>query len=312
MTVFFYISGHGFGHAVRQIAIINALATSRPRCGSSCAPRRPAWLFDAHRPPARSSCCRARPTPAWSRSTACTPTSAKRSCGRARSTSDSLTRVAREAALLRAAGCRPRRRRCAAAGLCRGRRLPAFPSVVCANFTWDWIYRDYREQPGVDELVAADRRGLRPRGRRMAAADARRLRDLPAIVDMPSRRAARRAAGDRALRAGAARPAAGTAAGAGLVRRLRPRVSCRSTVSTACATGTSSCRRPANEPLALPAGVHDVRGGRDLRTRPALRGSGRRRRRRDHQAGLRHHLGLRGQRHGACSTRRADGLRNTT
>jgi L-arabinokinase len=26
---------------------------------------------------------------------------------------------------------------------------------VCANFTWDWIYREYREQPGVEELVAA-------------------------------------------------------------------------------------------------------------------------------------------------------------
>ena len=32
-TVFFYISGHGFGHAVRQIAIINALCDVAPSCG---------------------------------------------------------------------------------------------------------------------------------------------------------------------------------------------------------------------------------------------------------------------------------------
>jgi L-arabinokinase len=27
------------------------------------------------------------------------------------------------------------------------------PSVVCANFTWDWIYREYDEQPEVDSVV---------------------------------------------------------------------------------------------------------------------------------------------------------------
>ena len=30
LTVVFYITGHGFGHAVRQIAIVNALAQRRP------------------------------------------------------------------------------------------------------------------------------------------------------------------------------------------------------------------------------------------------------------------------------------------
>src|SRR4030095_12524031 len=29
------------------------------------------------------------------------------------------------------------------------------PAVVCANFTWDWIYREYREPAGVAGLVAA-------------------------------------------------------------------------------------------------------------------------------------------------------------
>ena len=30
MTVVFYISGHGFGHASRQVEVINALAARRP------------------------------------------------------------------------------------------------------------------------------------------------------------------------------------------------------------------------------------------------------------------------------------------
>ena len=62
--------------------------------------------------------------------------------------------VAQEAALLRAheavlvvADAPPLA--CAAAD------AAGVPAFVCANFTWDWIYREYREQPGVEELVAA-------------------------------------------------------------------------------------------------------------------------------------------------------------
>jgi len=45
-SVFFYVSGHGFGHTVRQIAIINALGARLPHLGiviRTAAPRR---LFD--------------------------------------------------------------------------------------------------------------------------------------------------------------------------------------------------------------------------------------------------------------------------
>ena len=99
---------------------------------------------------------------------------------------------------------------------------PAFPSVVCANFTWDWIYRDYREQPG----VASSSRPL-ARATRCASAAWRLpihggFETIRAHRRHPVRRAARPGTGRPTLRADAARAAAGSAAGAGLVRRLRP------------------------------------------------------------------------------------------
>ena len=36
---------------------------------------------------------------------------------------------------------------------CAAAAAAGIRSVVCANFTWDWIYRDYSEQPGVDAIV---------------------------------------------------------------------------------------------------------------------------------------------------------------
>ena len=37
---------------------------------------------------------------------------------------------------------------------CAAAKLARIPSVVCANFTWDWIYSGYGEAPGVDQLVS--------------------------------------------------------------------------------------------------------------------------------------------------------------
>ena len=45
-TVVFYISGHGFGHASRQVEIINALSTLRPTCRVVVRTSAPRWLFD--------------------------------------------------------------------------------------------------------------------------------------------------------------------------------------------------------------------------------------------------------------------------
>ena len=45
-TVVFYISGHGFGHAARQIEIVNALLTRRPSLRIVIRSAAPRWLFD--------------------------------------------------------------------------------------------------------------------------------------------------------------------------------------------------------------------------------------------------------------------------
>ena len=45
-SVFFYISGHGFGHAARQIEVINALGASRPGVDIVVRTSAPRWLFD--------------------------------------------------------------------------------------------------------------------------------------------------------------------------------------------------------------------------------------------------------------------------
>ena len=152
-TVFFYISGHGFGHAVRQITIINALGDLAPDVRMIVRTTAPPWLFertvrhpidllpgetdtgvvqiDSLRPDEPETIIRAR---AFQKRFA--------------------DLVAREVALLRShraalvvADAPPLA--CAAAD------DAGVPAVVCANFTWDWIYRDYRAQPGVTELVAA-------------------------------------------------------------------------------------------------------------------------------------------------------------
>ena len=45
-TTVFYVSGHGFGHASRQIEIVNALRVIRPALGIVVRTSAPRWLFD--------------------------------------------------------------------------------------------------------------------------------------------------------------------------------------------------------------------------------------------------------------------------
>lgn len=51
MTIVFYISGHGFGHASRSIEMLNALATRRRDVRLIVRTSVPAWLFRASAPP---------------------------------------------------------------------------------------------------------------------------------------------------------------------------------------------------------------------------------------------------------------------
>ena len=99
--------------------------------------------------------------------------------------------------------------------------------VVCANFTWDWIYREAtREQPGVAELVAAIGDSYARASGGMANAGPRRLRDDSGHRGHPSRGPARPCPG---------RPAFGT-------KRSGCRRSARSRWSPSAATAFASFR----------------------------------------------------------------------
>ncbi len=143
-AVFFYISGHGFGHASRQIEVINALGARRPDLAIVVRTSAPHWLFER---------------------TARVPISfLPAECDTGVVQIDSLRldealtiqradefyrtlgeRAEREAVLLETHDARvivadAPPLGCAAAGLA-GR-----PAVVVTNFTWDWIYEGYEAQ----------------------------------------------------------------------------------------------------------------------------------------------------------------------
>lgn len=142
-SVAFYISGHGFGHASRQIETINALGALAPGLLPIVRTSAARWLFDR---------------------TARVPfTLIGGPCDTGVVQVDSLTldesatiqhadafhrqlpeRAAREAAILQAHDVRlvvadAPPLACAAAA------RAGVPSVVLANFTWDWIYAGYPE-----------------------------------------------------------------------------------------------------------------------------------------------------------------------
>ena len=140
-AVFFYISGHGFGHAVRQIEIINTLQDLAPALEVFVRTSAPGWLFSRT---VRRACTRLpgetdtgvvqidslRPDP-------------YETIARAAAFHDGLAeRIREEAALLH-------RYRAefvvsdAPPLACAAARAAGIESVVCANFTWDWIYADY-------------------------------------------------------------------------------------------------------------------------------------------------------------------------
>jgi len=142
-TIAFYISGHGFGHASRQVEIINALAVRCPRVRVLVRSSVARWLLER---------------------TIVFPFELdERPCDTGIVQIDSLhldarATIARAAAFYRtideraeAEAARLRERRvdfvvCDAPPLaCAAAARAGLPSVVIANFTWDWIYEAYTE-----------------------------------------------------------------------------------------------------------------------------------------------------------------------
>ena len=143
-AVFFYISGHGFGHASREIEVLNTLAERLPTCDLVVRTSTPRWIFD-----------RTVRAPFTLIEGACDTgivqldslhLDAPRTIDEAAAFYRNLSaHVEREAALLRAedtafvvSDAPPRA--CAAA------RAADVPCVVLSNFTWDWIYEGYPQE----------------------------------------------------------------------------------------------------------------------------------------------------------------------
>ena len=155
-SVFFYISGHGFGHTVRQIAIINALGARARNLDivvRTAAPRR---LFDQSVLVPMTFLEGANDTGVVQidsvrldeRGTIALAAEFYRTIHE---------RAAKEAAILREHEARlvisdAPPLACAAADLAR------VPSVVVSNFTWDWIYEGYEvELASAPDLLPAIR-----------------------------------------------------------------------------------------------------------------------------------------------------------
>ena len=142
-TLAFYVSGHGFGHASRDIEIINALHARAPELRIVVRTSAPRWLFDL---------------------TLTAPVEwAPQECDTGIVQLDSL-RMDLDATLARADGfhatlddrasVEARFLRESGAGLVVGDIPPlafaaaaaaGLPSIAVGNFTWDWIYAGYED-----------------------------------------------------------------------------------------------------------------------------------------------------------------------
>lgn len=140
-AVFFYISGHGFGHASRQIEIINALGAARPDLAIVVRTSAPSWLFarTARVPIAlmpaecdtgvvQIDSLRLDEAATIARASAFYRTLPERAAAEARLLSQHDARLVVSDAPPLA---------CAAAA------VAGTASVVVSNFTWDWIYEAF-------------------------------------------------------------------------------------------------------------------------------------------------------------------------
>ena len=140
-AAFFYISGHGFGHASREIAAINALGARRPDLTIVVRTSAPRWLFDrAVRVPITLI--------AGECDTGVVQIDSVRldestTIQRADAFHRTLDSRAREEAVLLDAHDAQLVISDAPPLACAAAAAAGVPSVVLTNFTWDWIYEGY-------------------------------------------------------------------------------------------------------------------------------------------------------------------------
>ena len=147
----FYISGHGFGHASRDIEVLNALGRLAPDVPVAVRTSAPKWLFDLTltRPVDFTSLeCDTGIVQIDSLSLDEAETVRRASAFHERLDALAARRGAVAAARSARAWWSATSRRSPAPR----RTRPACPSIALGNFTWDWIYEGYRDwlAPGSD------------------------------------------------------------------------------------------------------------------------------------------------------------------
>jgi L-arabinokinase len=140
-SVVFYVSGHGFGHASRDIEVINALLARRPDLDIHVRTYAPRWLFDltvrGRVRYERVEC----DTGVIQRDTL-NPDIEATVVATRRFYEEFDARASSEAAVLRAIGPSLVMADLPPLGFAAA-KLADVPSVAVGNFTWDWIYDGY-------------------------------------------------------------------------------------------------------------------------------------------------------------------------
>lgn len=145
----FYISGHGFGHAVRCAAVMNALRRLDPSVRLHVRTAAPEWLFarTVHTPVA----CSATATDTGMQQIGSLHLDIEGSLAGARAFMRTFAdRVETEAAWIRSVDAALVVADIPALGIAAA-AAAGVPSVAFGNFTWDWIYAAYA---GTEDLTA--------------------------------------------------------------------------------------------------------------------------------------------------------------
>jgi hypothetical protein len=142
-AVAFYISGHGFGHASRQIELINALGVLRPDLRIIVRTSAARWLFE-----------RTVRVPFELQQVEC-DTGAVQLDSLRLDAAETIRRAARFHDTIDARAEHEATILCDASTAlviadapplaCAAAARAGVPSIVVSNFTWDWIYEEYRE-----------------------------------------------------------------------------------------------------------------------------------------------------------------------
>jgi len=151
-SIVWYVSGHGFGHASRQIEIINAVRDRRPELLIAVRTGAKRWIFDLTlKSPVDFRQAECDTGIAQIDSLRLDEAETLRRAGEFYATFDE--RVRAEAAWLREAGARLVVADLPPLGIAAASEAQV-PSIASGNFTWDWIYEGYDpEEKGLPGLV---------------------------------------------------------------------------------------------------------------------------------------------------------------